>query len=77
MKSRIIKILNDIRPEFDFYADTDFIEQGMLDSFDTIRLVVELDKEFGVSIDGTDIIPDNFRNINSISNVLLKNGAKS
>lgn len=76
MENRIIKILNEIRPEFEFTSGNDFISQGMLDSFDTIRLVVELDKEFGISIDGIDIIPDNFRNISSISKLLIKNGAK-
>lgn len=76
MEKRIIRILNDIRPEFDFSIGTDFINQGMLDSFDTIRLVVELDKEFGISIDGIDIVPNNFRNVSSISRLLIKNGAK-
>jgi acyl carrier protein len=76
MEDRIIKILNEIRPEFDFSNGNDFISYGMLDSFDIIRLVVELDKEFGISIDGIDIVPDNFKNVTSISRLLIKNGAK-
>jgi acyl carrier protein len=76
MKKRIIKILNDIRPEFDFSSGDDFINQGMLDSFDTVRLVVELDEEFGISIDGVDIVPDNFKNVDTISRLLIRNGAK-
>jgi acyl carrier protein len=76
METRIIKILNEIRPEFNFSTGDDFINQGMLDSFDTVRLVVELDKEFGISIDGVDIVPENFRNIVSISRLLIKNGVR-
>ena len=33
MKEKILNILKDIRPEFDFTASLNFIEDGMLDSF--------------------------------------------
>jgi acyl carrier protein len=77
MKEKIIKILSELRPEFDFtQEDVNFIEEGMLDSFDLVSLVDELDQEFGISIDGMDIISDNFSSIDAIANVLIKNGAK-
>ncbi len=76
MKNQIIEILNGIRPEFDFGAESGFISQGMLDSFDLISLVTELDETFGISIDGTDILPENFETVNSIEALLIKNGAK-
>lgn len=73
MNSKIIAILNDIRPEFDFNEPIDnFIEAGMLDSFDLVTLVTSLDEAFKISIDGIDILPENFSNINSISNLLNK-----
>jgi acyl carrier protein len=76
MKNQIIEILNGIRPEFEFGLETNFISQGMLDSFDLITLVTELDEAFGISIDGTDILPENFESIDSIEALLIKNGAK-
>lgn len=73
MKTKIIDILNDIRPEFDFKEPVDnFIEAGMLDSFDLVTLVTSLDEAFAISIDGTDIVPENFSNIESILNLLNK-----
>lgn len=73
MKSKIIAILNDIRPEFDFNEPVNnFIEAGMLDSFDLVTLVTSLDEAFEISIDGTDILPENFSNIDSIFNLLNK-----
>ena len=75
MKDRILKILTELRPEFDFTQDVYFIEEGMLDSFDVINLVSELDSAFGVSIDGMDILPENFASIGSIERLLRKNGA--
>ena len=75
MREQIIKILTDLRPEFDFTADVDFIEEGMLDSFDVINLVSDLDSTFGISIDGLDIVPENFATLDSIEVLLKKNGA--
>lgn len=77
MKEKIVAILNELRPEFDFAEEgVNFIEEGMLDSFDVVNLVTELDSTFGISIDGVDILPENFASIESIENLLKKNGAK-
>ena len=76
MKQQIISILQEIRPEFDFSQDLDFMEEGMLDSFDIVSLVTTLDEYFGISIDGMDILPENFATISSIMNLLIKNGVK-
>lgn len=76
MKEKIIKILTELRPEFDFTEDVNFIEEGMLDSFDVVNLVTDLDSTFGISIDGVDILPENFSSVESIEKLLIKNGAK-
>lgn len=77
MKEKIIKILTELRPEFDFTQEgVNFIEEGMLDSFDLVTLVSELDNTFGISIDGVDILPENFSSVEAIANLLIKNGAK-
>lgn len=77
MKEQIIKILSELRPEFDFTIEgLNFIEEGMLDSFDMVNLVNDLDSTFGISIDGVDILPENFGTVNAIEQLLKKNGAK-
>ena len=76
MKDQIIQILTDLRPEFDFTQEVDFIEEGMLDSFDVVALVSELDAKFGISIDGVDILPENFSSVEAIERLLRKNGAQ-
>ena len=75
MKS-IPEILKEIRPEFDFAASSDFIGDGMLDSFDVVTLVSALDKNYSISIPGTDIVPENFQNVQAIEALLRKTGAK-
>ena len=74
MKKKIIEILTEIRPEFDFGQPLNFIENGMLDSFDVVNLVTSLDEEFGISIDGMDVIPENFATIEKIVELLVKKG---
>lgn len=74
MDEIIVQILRDIRPEFDFTEKVDFIEEGMLDSFDVINLVSALDERFGISIDGVDILPENFSSVKAIEKLLKKNG---
>jgi len=76
MKQQIIEILTEVRPEFDFSQDADFIEAGMLDSFDIITLVNTLDEKFGISIDGVDVLPENFSSVERIEKLLKKNGLK-
>jgi acyl carrier protein len=65
-------ILKRIRPEFDFAESQDFIGDGMLDSFDIIMLISELDKTYNISISGLDIVPEHFQNISSIQTLLEK-----
>ncbi len=71
MKS-ILDVLTGIRPEFDFSTSEDFIADGMLDSIDVITLVSDLDKEFSICIEGADILPENFRNLGAIRQLLQK-----
>ena len=74
MKDKIVEILTELRPEFDFNEEVNFIEEGMLDSFDIVSLVDELETNFNVKIDGVDIIPENFSSIDNIEKLLKKNG---
>jgi acyl carrier protein len=69
-------VLKEIRPEFDFTTSNDFISDGMLDSFDMVTLVAALDKNYGISIQGTDIVPENFQNLQTIEALLRQCGAK-
>ena len=72
MKQEIIQIIKDVRPEFDFSQEVNFIEEGMLDSFDLVSLVTDLESKFGVVIDGMDIVPENFSSLDAIEALVNK-----
>lgn len=69
---KIYEILEELRPEFDFKSSEDFIEDGYLDSFDVISLISIFEERFDISIDGLDLIPENFVNIDTIVALLSK-----
>lgn len=71
---KILEILNDLRPEFDFTKSNSFIDDGFLDSFDIISIVDELEEEYGIKIDGLEIVPENFQSVNSIFELVKKCG---
>ena len=70
----VLEVLNGIRPEFDFARSEDFIADGMLDSYDVITLISELDQSYGISIAGTDILPENVKSVAAIQRLLHKYG---
>lgn len=72
MKDEILKILQDIRPEFDYTNSSDYISEGLLDSFDIICLLSKLEEQYDVKIDGLDIIPENFSSVDAIVNLINK-----
>lgn len=76
MEQKIGEILAELRPEFDFTKDVDFVEEGYLDSFDIVQLVAMLEKEYGVKIKGIDIVPENFSSVVAMERLLKKSGAK-
>lgn len=77
MNEKILSILNEIRPEAEFEKSSNFVEDGLLDSFDLIMLVTEIDKKFSISIPGTEIVPENFTSLLSIQNLLEQLGVNN
>lgn len=76
MKEKIGKILQGLRPEFDFIDGIDFIAEGMIDSFDMVNLVNELEENFDIIIDGIDIIPENFSSLSAIESLINRSEKK-
>ena len=76
MKTEICNILESLHPELDYSQQSDFIENGMLDSFDIVNLVSELEEKFDIVIDGIEIIPENFNSLDAIESLILRSEKK-
>ena len=57
---KLLKILAEIRPDVDFANETRLIDDGILDSFDIISIVNDLNEAYDIEIDVEDLEPDNF-----------------
>ncbi len=66
----ILEILNEIKPDCDFESSEDFIDDALLDSYEIVELVEALEDEFGVFIDGMEILPENFVSIETIQSLI-------
>lgn len=71
---KIFNMLAEIRPEHDFKQSEDFIEDGLLDSFDLISLNSMLEEEYQITIDALDIVPENFCSVEAIAELVRKSG---
>lgn len=71
-KDKLFKILAELHPEIDYTFSSNLIEDGLLDSFDMVLLITEIEKSFGVRIPGDEIRAENFKNINTIISTFLK-----
>lgn len=67
---RLLKILNELRPEVDFNSETALIDDGILDSFDMVALVTEINDEFDVRIGIENLVPENFNSVSSIMELI-------
>ena len=67
MKEKIIEILQEIHPEIDFSKEKrDLITSGILESFDIVQIITDLELLFNIKISGLEFTPENFASVNSI-----------
>ena len=66
MREEIMEILEDLRPDVEFENEKALIDDGILDSFDIVSLVGELNDAFDVSINVEDLLPENFNCVDAM-----------
>ena len=73
---KIVEMLNRLHPEYDYEASDDFVSDGLIDSIDLQELFAMLEDEFDIELAGTDLTPQNFRNLDSIRELLADHGVE-
>ena len=66
MMDELMRRLSEIRPDVDFEHETKLIDDEILDSFDIIAIVGELNEAFDIEIDVEDLEPENFNTAEAI-----------
>lgn len=68
----LIRILSEIRPDIDFKKEKSLIDGGILDSFDIISIVGELNDAFDVEINVEYLLPENFNSAEAMLELIRK-----
>ena len=63
---KLMNILGEINPDIDFETEDALIDGGMLDSFDIVTLVAEIDDAYGVQIPAEMLTSENFNSADAI-----------
>jgi len=62
----LINILNELHPDVDFMTAEGLIDGGILDSFDVVTIVAEVDDAYDVQIPAEELVPENFNSAQAL-----------
>lgn len=68
----LMRILNELRPDVDFSTYDSLTDGDILDSFDIVMLVGELNQAFDIRITAADISEENFHSAEAIMALIRK-----
>lgn len=63
---KLIQILNEARPDVEFENEQQLVDGGILDSFDIVTIISELNDAFDIQIRVNDLSPENFNSVEAI-----------
>lgn len=67
---KLIEILNKFKPDVDFKTADNLVEDKILTSLEMVNLVVEISMEFDVEFSPVDLVPENFKNAQTIMDLI-------
>lgn len=62
----LLNILTELHPDVDFETEEHLIDNKILDSFDIVTIVAEIDSEFDVAIPAEELVPENFNSAKAL-----------
>lgn len=68
----LLCILNALHPEIDFSQESNLIDDGILDSFDIVTLLTDIEDAFGVTLRAEHLIPENFASAESLFTLIRR-----
>ncbi len=66
MRNKVLEILYEVNPKIADHLTDNLIESGIIDSFEIVNVVMELEEELNIEIDPELISPDNFESVDAI-----------
>lgn len=69
---QLMNILKGLRPDVDFEKEDKLIDNGVLDSFDLVALVGEINEAYDVEVEFEDMEPENFNSVENMYAMIEK-----
>ena len=66
----LLEILKELHPEVDFETCDTLIDDKILDSFDIVTIISEINTEYDVAIPAEEIIPENFNSVEALYDLI-------
>ena len=70
MKEQILNILKRLKKDVDYESATSLVDDGILDSFDIVCLVSDLNDEFDIDISEDQLEAENFNTVDAIAELV-------
>lgn len=69
---QLMEILTEVNADVDFETCDTLIDDGILDSFDIVSIVGELNDTFDIDITSADIVPENFNSAEAMWDMIQR-----
>jgi len=69
---RLFEILDGIRPDVDFRNEQNLMDDGILDSFDIVSIISELNHVYEIAIRVNELSPENFNSAEAIMRMVKR-----
>jgi len=66
----LLEILQGLHPEIDFETCDTLIDDKILDSFDIVTIITDVNSAYDVTIPAEEIIPDNFNSAEALYDLI-------
>ena len=70
IRSTLLEMLEETRPDVDCEAEDALIDDKILGSFDIISIVAEINDEFEIKVKATDLVPENFNTVDAMCELI-------
>ena len=67
-----MEILENLHPEIDFNTCETLIDDGLIDSFDIVTIISEINEEYDVVIPAEEIVPENFNSSKALYSLIQR-----
>lgn len=63
---KLLEILESVKPGVDFKSSSNMIEEGLIDSFDIVSIIANINEAFDIDFGVSEVVPENFATVQAL-----------